>query len=150
MAFDRCQQGSSEGVPRQLENTEGVNEDIKAAVIFLTLQKQVDPEKIGIDGLLYQGMCSCEWSLYWARTVTEVAKGGTVKYLPVVTPLEEVTAETPYLVQEGGEYYLTPRGSYPASINGSAVDGSMRLIAPERGIGIQAATRRIDQTKRYR
>ncbi|KAF9585174.1 hypothetical protein BGW38_003567 [Lunasporangiospora selenospora] len=160
LAFDRRHQGSSEGEPRQLENPEGMTEDVKAAVTFLTLQEQVDPERIGVLGVCAGGgyavlATSTDYRIKACATVsgvclggfirsigkealnaimvdagknrTEVANGGEVRYLPIVTALNEVTPETPELLREGGDYYLTPRGSYKTSINRSAVMGYDRL-----------------------
>ncbi|KAF9586005.1 hypothetical protein BGW38_010471 [Lunasporangiospora selenospora] len=123
LAFDRRHQGSSEGEPRQLENPEGMSEDVKSAVTFLTLQEQVDPERIGVLGKKALGPILVEAG----EDRTNVAKGGEVKYLPIVPALNEITAETPELLREGSEYYLTPRGSNPSSINRTAVMGYDRM-----------------------
>lgn len=160
LAFDRRHQGSSEGEPRQLENPEGMSEDIKSAVTFLTLQEQVDPERIGVLGVCAGGgyvvfATSSDYRIKACATVsgvclggfvrsmgkealdsilnsagknrTEVAKGGEVAYLPIVPNPEDITAETTNLLREGSDYYLTSRGSFPTSINRSAVFSYDRL-----------------------
>jgi len=49
------------------------------------------------------------------------AKTGEVKYLPIVPALAEVNDQTPNLMAEGADYYLTSRGGHPNSINRTAV-----------------------------
>ncbi|GJJ76137.1 uncharacterized protein EMPS_08496 [Entomortierella parvispora] len=51
----------------------------------------------------------------------DYAKTGEVKYLPIVPELKDVTPQTPNLMAEGAEYYLTPRGGHPNSINRTAI-----------------------------
>ncbi|KAF9095537.1 hypothetical protein BGX27_001257 [Mortierella sp. AM989] len=51
----------------------------------------------------------------------EYAKSGEVKYLPVLPSLDEVTKDTPGLMAEGADYYLTSRGGHPRSINRTVI-----------------------------
>ncbi|KAF8981880.1 hypothetical protein BGZ46_002172 [Entomortierella lignicola] len=46
---------------------------------------------------------------------TEYAKGGEVKYLPYIP--SDITDESPVLMKEASDYYLTSRGSHKASVN---------------------------------
>ncbi|KAF8954857.1 hypothetical protein BGZ46_002805 [Entomortierella lignicola] len=59
----------------------------------------------------------------------EFAKTGQVKYVPVLPSLSDVTKDTPNLMAEGADYYLTPRGGHPTSINRNAVSSFDRLVA---------------------
>ncbi|KAF9904156.1 hypothetical protein EC991_002991 [Linnemannia zychae] len=45
---------------------------------------------------------------------TEYAKGGEVKYLPYIP---EIKDDSPVLMKEAADYYLTPRGSHKCSVN---------------------------------
>ncbi|KAF8950034.1 hypothetical protein BGZ52_003989, partial [Haplosporangium bisporale] len=128
LAFDRRHQGSSEGEPRQLEDSYGMIEDIKSAVTYLSTLDQVDPARIGVlgicagavatvsgvdlggfirtipketlDGIIAQG----------AQARIQYARGGEVQYLPIVPKKEDINKDTTDLMREGSEYYLTPRG----------------------------------------
>ncbi|KAG0325194.1 hypothetical protein BGZ99_000971 [Dissophora globulifera] len=50
----------------------------------------------------------------------QYARTGAVNYVPILPQLNEVTKDTPTLMAEGAEYYLTPRGQYKTSINRTA------------------------------
>ncbi|KAJ1958050.1 hypothetical protein GGI12_004841 [Dipsacomyces acuminosporus] len=52
---------------------------------------------------------------------TEYAKTGEVKYLPYLPALDQITDDSPVLMREGADYYLTPRGGHPRSVNRFAV-----------------------------
>ena len=88
IAFDPSYTGESGGTPRYVASPDINTEDFCAAVDFLSVQENVDPERIGIIGI-------CGW-------------GG------VVDPLPE---DAPQLVKDYYAYYKTPRGYHPRSLN---------------------------------
>ncbi|KAF9902928.1 hypothetical protein BX616_001757 [Lobosporangium transversale] len=63
--------------------------------------------KEALDGLLVQS----------GEARTEYAETGEAKYLPYALPLDQQTDESPVLMKEAADYYLTSRGSHPRSVN---------------------------------
>ncbi|KAG0325195.1 hypothetical protein BGZ99_000972 [Dissophora globulifera] len=162
LAFDRRHQGASEGEPRQLEDGPGMVEDVKAAVTYLSMLDNVDPNRIGVLGICAGGgyaLCATTTDPRIKATATvsgvdvgsfmhkipkdqmlktiadgaldriEYARTGTANYVPILPQPSEVTKDTPTLLAEGSEYYLTPRGQYKTSIN-RTVTWSYDMLAP--------------------
>ncbi|KAF9146726.1 hypothetical protein BGX20_006810, partial [Mortierella sp. AD010] len=63
--------------------------------------------KDALDGLIVQS----------GEARTEYAKTGEVKYLPYLPSIDQLTDDSAVLMKEGVDYYLTPRGSHPRSVN---------------------------------
>ena len=154
IAFDPSFTGESGGCPRAMHSPDIDVEDFQAAVDFLSVQGNVDPERIGIIGICGWGGMALQTACVDTRikaTVTStmydmsrVAGNGyfdaadneearhqmrlavnaqrTRDYLSgdyagqggVVDPLPE---DAPYFVKDYYDYYKTPRGYHPRSLN---------------------------------
>ena len=154
IAFDPSFTGESGGYPRAMHSPDIDVEDFQAAVDFLCVQKNVDPERIGIIGICGWGGMALQTACVDTRikaTVTStmydmsrVAGNGyfdaadneearhqmrlavnaqrTRDYLSgdyarqggVVDPLPK---DAPYFVKDYYDYYKTPRGYHPRSLN---------------------------------
>ena len=154
IAFDPSFSGESGGYPRAMHSPDIDVEDFQAVVDFLCVQKNVDPERIGIIGICGWGGMALQTACVDTRikaTVTStmydmsrVAGNGyfdaadneearhqmrlavnaqrTRDYLSgdyarqggVVDPLPE---DAPYFVKDYYDYYKTPRGYHPRSLN---------------------------------
>lgn len=154
IAFDPSFTGESGGYPRAMHSPDIDVEDFQAAVDFLSVQENVDPERIGIIGICGWGGMALQTACVDTRikaTVTStmydmsrVAGNGyfdaadneearhqmrlavnaqrTRDYLSgdyarqggVVDPLPE---DAPYFVKDYYDYYKTPRGYHPRSLN---------------------------------
>ncbi len=154
VAFDPSFTGESGGFPRAMHSPDIDVEDFQAAVDFLSVQENVDPERIGIIGICGWGGMALQTACIDTRikaTVTStmydmsrVAGNGyfdsadneearhqariavnaqrTQDYLNgeylraggVVDPLPE---DAPFFVKDYHDYYKTPRGYHPRSLN---------------------------------
>ncbi|KAF9346480.1 hypothetical protein BGX26_002005 [Mortierella sp. AD094] len=72
---------------------------VDIGALFTAMPKEV------LDGLIVQS----------GEARTEYAKTGEVKYLPYIP--DQITEDSPVLMKEAADYYLTPRGSHPRSVN---------------------------------
>lgn len=153
VAFDPSFTGESTGEPRYMASPDINTEDFSAAVDFLVLRDDVDPERIGIIGICGWGglalnaaaidtrikatvsstmydMSRVTANGYFdsmdadgryelrrqlnaqrtedARTGTHALAGGVVDPLP---------ADAPQFVRDYYDYYKTPRGYHPRSLN---------------------------------
>ena len=153
VAFDPSFTGESTGEPRYMASPDINTEDFSAAVDFLVLRDDVDPERIGICGICGWGglalnaaaidtrikatvsstmydMSRVTANGYFdsmdadgryelrrqlnaqrtedARTGTHALAGGVVDPLP---------ADAPQFVRDYYDYYKTPRGYHPRSLN---------------------------------
>ncbi|KAG0368992.1 hypothetical protein BGX24_002591 [Mortierella sp. AD032] len=125
--FDRRYQGASDGTPRQQEDPFGAAEDIKSAVTFLSLEEQVDPKRIGILGICAGGgyvlfAAPMDHRIKAVATISGVDLGAFIRTIPKPTlDAERDHGPDPELMAEGANYYLTPRGGHPSSINRTTV-----------------------------
>ena len=154
LAFDPSFTGESGGQPRYMASPDINTEDFQAAVDFLSVQDNVNPDKIGIIGICGWGGLALNTAALDTRvraTVTSTmydmsrinAKGyfdaedseearhakraalnaqRTADYRSgsyalgggVVDPLPE---DAPFFVKDYYDYYKTPRGYHPRSLN---------------------------------
>ncbi|MBE6990023.1 MAG: alpha/beta hydrolase [Ruminococcaceae bacterium] len=154
IAFDPSFTGESGGYPRAIHSPDMDVEDFQAAVDFLSVQENVDPERIGIIGICGWGGMALQTACVDTRikaTVTstmydmsriagngyfdsadtedarhqarlainaqrteDYKKGSYVRQGGVVDPLPE---GAPYYVIDYHDYYKTPRGYHPRSLN---------------------------------
>lgn len=154
IAFDPSFTGESGGQPRYMASPDINTEDFQAAVDFLSVQENIDPEKIGIIGICgWGGMALNAAALdtrikaaaastmydmsrvnakgyfdaddnadarYEARRALNAQRIKDYKngsYEPgggVVDPLPE---DAPFFVKDYYDYYKTPRGYHPRSLN---------------------------------
>ena len=154
IAFDPSFTGESGGFPRAMHSPDIDVEDFQAAVDFLSVQDNVDPERIGIlgicgwGGMALQTACidtrvkatvtstmydmsrvagngyfdaaDSEEARYQARVAVNAQRtqdyktGEYVRAGGVVDPLPE---DAPYFVKDYYDYYKTPRGYHPRSLN---------------------------------
>ena len=123
MAFDPSFTGESGGQPRYMASPVINTEDFQAAVDYLSLREDVDPEKIGIIGI-------CGWGgmdLNAQRTKDDqngsyALRGGVA---------EEVVGDAPFFVKDYHDYYKTRRGYHPRSLNSNGgwnVTGTMSFM----------------------
>ena len=141
IAFDPSYTGESSGTPRYMASPDINTEDFQAAVDFLSVQENVDPEKIGILGICgWGGMAlntaanDSEEDRHNSRVAfntqrTEDYRTGEYKRAGgVVDPLPE---DAPFFVKDYYDYYKTKRGYHKRSLNsndGWNVTGTMSFL----------------------
>lgn len=168
IAFDPSFTGESGGEPRYMASPDINTEDFQAAVDFLSVQENVDPERIGIIGICGWGGMALNAAALDTRIKATVAstmydmtrvnaKGyfdaedsadaryekkralnaqRTADYRSgayalaggVVDPLPD---DAPFFVKDYYDYYKTPRGYHPRSLNsnnGWNVTGCMSFL----------------------
>ena len=168
IAFDPSFTGESGGQPRYMASPDINTEDFQAAVDFLSVQDNVDPEKIGIIGICgWGGMAlnvaaldtrikatvastmydmtrvnakgyfdaeDSEQARYDkkvalnAQRVEDYKNGSYALGGGVVDPLPE---DAPFFVKDYHDYYKTPRGYHPRSLNSNGgwnVTGCMSFM----------------------
>lgn len=119
VAFDPSYTGESGGTPRYVASPDINTEDFSAAVDFLSVRDDVDPERIGILGI-------CGWggmALNAQRTADY--KAGTYQRAGGV--VDPVPADAPFFVKDYHDYYKTPRGYHPRSLNST---GGWNVTSP--------------------
>ena len=154
IAFDPSFTGESGGEPRYMASPDINTEDFQAAVDFLSVQENVDPERIGIIGICGWGGMALNAAALDTRIKAAVAstKDGMTRGNPkgyfdaedsadaryekkralnaqrtagyrsgayalaggVVDPLPD---DAPFFVKDYYDYYKTPRGYHPRSLN---------------------------------
>ena len=168
IAFDPSFTGESGGMPRCMASPDINTEDFQAAVDYLSLREDVDPEKIGIIGICGWGGMALNAAALDTRIKATVAStmydmsrvnakgyfdaedseearfekkkalsaqrlmdyrnGGYALGGGVVDPLPE---DAPFFVKDYYDYYKTPRGYHPRSLNSNGgwnVTGCMSFL----------------------
>ncbi len=168
LAFDPSFTGESGGAPRFMASPDINTEDFQAAVDFLSVQENVDPERIGIIGICGWGGLALNTAAldtrvkataamtmydmtrvnargYFDAEDSEEARYEKKKALNaqriadfrsgtyalgggVVDPLPE---DAPFFVKDYYDYYKTPRGYHPRSLNSNGgwnVTGCMSFL----------------------
>ena len=154
VAFDPSYTGESGGTPRYVASPDINTEDFSAAVDFLSVRDDVDPERIGILGICgWGGMAlnaaaidtrikatvtstmydmtrvtangyfdaddnpDARYALRQALNAQRTAdyKAGTYQHAGGV--VDPVPDDAPFFVKDYHDYYKTPRGYHPRSLN---------------------------------
>ena len=123
IAFDPSFTGESGGQPRYMASPVINTEDFQAAVDYLSLREDVDPEKIGIIGI-------CGWGgmALNAQRTKDYQNGS---YALAGGVAEEVPEDAPFYVKDYHDYYKTRRGYHPRSLNSNGgwnVTGTMSFM----------------------
>ena len=123
MAFDPSFTGESGGQPRYMASPDINTEDFQAAVDYLSLREDVDPEKIGIIRI-------CGWGgmALNAQRTKDYQNGS---YALAGGVAEEVPEDAPFYVKDYHDYYKTRRGYHPRSLNSNGgwnVTGTMSFM----------------------
>ena len=128
LAFDPSFTGESGGEPRYMASPDINTEDFQAAVDFLSVQENVDPERIGVIGICgtrvnANGYFDAEDSAdaryekkraLNAQRTADCRNGEYALAGGVVDPLPD---DAPFFVKDYHDYYKTPRGYHPRSLN---------------------------------
>ena len=166
LAFDPSFTGESGGEPRYMASPDINTEDFQAAVDFLSVQENVDPERIGIIGICGWGGMALNAAALDTRIKATVAStmydmtrvnakgyfdaedsadaryekkralnaqriadcGAYALAGGVVDPLPD---DVPFFVKDYHDYYKTPRGYHPRSLNSNGgwnVTGCMSFL----------------------
>lgn len=168
LAFDPSFTGESGGEPRYMASPDINTEDFQAAVDFLSVQENVDPERIGVIGICGWGGMALNAAALDTRIKATVAstmydmtrvnangyfdaedsadaryekkralnaqriadyRSGTYALAGgVVDPLPD---DVPFFVKDYHDYYKTPRGYHPRSLNSNGgwnVTGCMSFL----------------------
>lgn len=168
MAFDPSFTGESGGTPRYMASPDINTEDFMAAVDFLSVQENADPERIGIIGICGWGGMALNAAALDTRikataamTMYDMSRVNARGYFDaedsaqarrekrkalcaqrtadyksgeyalgggVVDPLPE---DAPFFVKDYHDYYKTPRGYHPRSLNSNGgwnVTGCMSFL----------------------
>ena len=130
VAFDPSFTGESGGSPRYMASPDINTEDFQAAVDFLSLHEQADPEKIGIIGICgWGGLALNAAALDTRIKATAASTNGSYALAGgVVDPLPE---DAPFFVKDYFDYYKTTRGYHARSLNSNGgwnVTGCMSFL----------------------
>lgn len=145
LAFDPSFSGESGGEPRYVSSPDINTEDYSAAVDFLTLREDVDPQRIGIIGICGWGGLAINAAVMDTRikaTVSstmgafdpydskqrreirkELSRQRTDDLRKGVAPERsggvpaKLTEDMPDFMRDYHHYYKTPRGYHPRSVN---------------------------------
>lgn len=168
LAFDPSFTGESGGQPRYMASPDINTEDFQAAVDYLSLREDVDPEKIGIIGICGWGGLALNTAALDTRikatvasTMYDMARVNANGYFDAEDSetaryekkkglnaqriedykngsytlgggvAEEVPDDAPFFVKDYHDYYKTPRGYHPRSLNSNGgwnVTGTMSFL----------------------
>ena len=120
IAFDPSFTGESGGSPRYVASPDINTEDFCAAVDFLSVQDNVDPERIGIIGICGWGGMALNAAAMDTRIKATVAS--TMYDMTRVNAKgyfdsEDSEQHPPQFVKDYYDYYKTKRGYHPRSLN---------------------------------
>ena len=107
IAFDPSYTGESGGAPRYVASPDINTEDFCAAVDFLSVQENVDPERIGIIGI-------CGWG---GMAINAAAIDTRIKATAAMTMYDMTRVNAKGYFDSEDSDYKTPRGYHPRSLN---------------------------------
>ena len=106
IAFDPSYTGESGGEPRYVASPDINTEDFCAAVDFLSVQENVDPERIGIIGI-------CGWG---GMAINAAAIDTRIKATAAMTMYDMTRVNAKGYFDSEDSDYKTPRGYHPRSL----------------------------------